>query len=179
MQTQVLGLMVGAALFLTACNTVTRGTEETVTITTSPASARIWTSLGHKCPRSPCEVTISRKTEFTAYAEAKGYRPGSVLVKPILTEQAAPGILGNAILPGGSVGLVLDAANGAMLDHRPNPAHMTSRRLAGADADDLAGDKAPALRAIFGYNARWGGHHLGIMISEVSDHGDPQAFLAL
>ena len=28
------------------------------------------------------------------------------------------------IIPGGSVGLVLDAANGAMLDHRPNPAHI-------------------------------------------------------
>jgi hypothetical protein len=59
-----------------------------------------------------------------AYAEATGYRPGSLLVKAVLTEQAAPGILGNAILPGGSVGLVLDAANGAMLDHRPNPAHI-------------------------------------------------------
>jgi hypothetical protein len=124
MQKRVLGCAVGAAFSLAACNTVTRGVEETVTITASPASARIWTSLGHKCPRSPCEVKISRKTEFTAYAEARGYRPGSVDVKAVLTEQAAPGILGNAILPGGSVGLVVDAASGSMLDHRPNPAHI-------------------------------------------------------
>jgi hypothetical protein len=113
-----------AALSLTACNTVTRGTEETVTISASPASARIWTSLGHECPRSPCVVKVSRKTEFTAYAQARGYRPGSLQVQAVLTDQAAPGVLGNAILPGGSVGLVLDAANGAMLDHRPNPAHI-------------------------------------------------------
>jgi hypothetical protein len=69
-------------------------------------------------------VKVSRKTEFTAYAEARGYRSGSLLVKPVLTDQAAPGVIGNAILPGGSVGLVLDAANGAMLDHKPNPAHI-------------------------------------------------------
>jgi hypothetical protein len=69
-------------------------------------------------------VKISRKEEFTAYAEAKGYRPGSLLVKSELTDKAAPGMIGNAILPGGSVGLVVDAANGAMLDHSPNPAHI-------------------------------------------------------
>jgi hypothetical protein len=69
-------------------------------------------------------VKVSRKTEFTAYAEARGYRSASLVVKPVLTDQAAPGVIGNAILPGGSVGLVLDAANGAMLDHKPNPAHI-------------------------------------------------------
>ena len=124
MQTRVLGCAAGAVLFLAACNTVTRGVEETVTISASPASARIRTSLGHDCPRSPCLVKVERKTEFTAYAEARGYQPGSLLVKSVLTDQAAPGIIGNAIIPGGSVGLVLDAANGAVLDHRPNPAHI-------------------------------------------------------
>jgi hypothetical protein len=124
MRTRVLGCAAGALLSLAACNTVTRGVEEEVTITASPASAKIRTSLGHECPRSPCVVKISRKEEFTAYAEAKGYRPGSLLVKSELTDKAAPGMIGNAILPGGSVGLVLDAANGAMLDHSPNPAHI-------------------------------------------------------
>ncbi|MBZ6076195.1 translation initiation factor 2 [Microvirga puerhi] len=124
MRMSVLGYAAASVLSLAACNTVTRGTNEIVTITTSPASARIWTSLGHECPRSPCAVKVDRKVEFTAYAQARGYRQGSVLVKAVLTEQAAPGVLGNAILPGGSVGLVLDAADGAMLDHRPNPAQI-------------------------------------------------------
>ena len=124
MRRRALACVAGAVLSLTACNTVTRGTEETVTISATPASARIRTSLGHQCPRSPCVVKVSRKTEFTAYAAARGYQSGSLLVQPVLTDQAAPGVLGNAILPGGSVGLVLDAANGAMLDHRPNPAHI-------------------------------------------------------
>jgi len=124
MRMRILTCVAGVILSLAACNTVTRGVEETVTITASPRSARIRTSLGQECPRSPCVVKVSRKTEFTAYAEARGYRPGSLLVKPMLTDRAAPGVLGNAIIPGGSVGLVLDAANGAMLDHRPNPAHI-------------------------------------------------------
>jgi hypothetical protein len=124
MRMRVLGCAAGAVFSLAACNTVTRGVEETVTISATPASARIRTSLGHDCPRSPCVLKVSRKTEFTASAEAKGYRSGSVVVKSVLTDQAAPGVLGNAIIPGGSVGLVLDAANGAMLDHKPNPVHL-------------------------------------------------------
>lgn len=124
MKIRVVGCAVGVLLSLTACNTVTRGTEEPVTITSTPATARIWTSLGHECPKSPCVVTVNRRTEFTAHAQARGYRQGSVLVKTALTEKAAPGVIGNAVLPGGSVGLVIDAANGAMLDHTPNPAHI-------------------------------------------------------
>jgi hypothetical protein len=124
MRMNVLGCAAEAILCLTACNTVTRGVEETVTISATPASARIRTSLGHDCPRSPCLVTVTRKTEFTAFAAAKGYRLGSVVVKSVLTDKAAPGVIGNAIIPGGSVGFVLDAANGAMLDHKPNPAHI-------------------------------------------------------
>jgi hypothetical protein len=124
MQMRVLGSAAGALLSLTACNTVTRGVEEEVTISASPASARIRTSLGHECPRSPCIIKVNRKVEFTAYAEAKGYWPGSLVVKSVLTDKAAPGVIGNAILPGGSVGLVVDAASGAMLDHAPNPAHI-------------------------------------------------------
>jgi hypothetical protein len=119
--------LLGSALMtaaLAGCNTVMRGTEETVTITTRPASARIWTSLGQGCPQSPCTVRVDRKTEFTAHAAARGYQPGSLVVSSKLTSQAAPGVIGNAIIPGGSVGLVVDVATGAMLDHTPNPAHI-------------------------------------------------------
>ena len=51
-------------LCLGACNTMTRGTESEVTITASPRGARLWTSLGHHCPSSPCVVKVERKTDF-------------------------------------------------------------------------------------------------------------------
>jgi hypothetical protein len=113
-----------------------------VTISATPASARIWTSLGHDCPRSPCVVKVSRKSELTAYAAARGYRSSSLLVKSTLTDKAAPGVLGNAVLPGGSLGLVLDAANGAMLDHTPNPAHIDLVPLGRTRARKLGRRKA-------------------------------------
>ena len=134
MPTKIVGYVASLSLILGACNTVTRGTEETVTITAKPDTARIWTSLGHRCSRSPCEVKVERKTDFTAFAEARGYRQGSVVVKSELSDKAVPGVIGNAILPGGSVGLVLDAANGAMLDHKPNPAHIELVRIGRAAA---------------------------------------------
>ena len=56
-------------LCLGACNTMTRGTESEVTITASPRGARIWTSLGHRCPSSPCVVKVERKTDFIAYRD--------------------------------------------------------------------------------------------------------------
>jgi len=114
-------------LCLGACNTMTRGTESEVTITASPRGARIWTSLGHRCPSSPCVVKVERKTDFIAYAEAKGYRQGSIEVKAQLFDKAAPGVIGNAIAAG-SVGLVVDVASGANLDHVPNPAHIDLAR---------------------------------------------------
>ena len=80
MQTRVLGCAAGAVLSLAACNMVTRGVEETVTITASPASARIRTLLGHECPGSPCIVKVSSKAEFMAYSEARGNKSGSLLV---------------------------------------------------------------------------------------------------
>jgi hypothetical protein len=139
MPTRVLACATGAFLTLAACNTVTRGTEEEVTISASPAFARIRTSLGHECARSPCTVKVDRKADFTAYAEAKGYQPGSLVVKSALSEKAAPGMLGNAVLPGGSVGLVVDAATGAMLDHTPNPAHIALVPLGRARAGGARG----------------------------------------
>src|SRR3712207_4762120 len=93
MRARFLGCAAGAVLFLVGCNTMTRGVEEVVTITASPASARIRTSLGHECSGSPCVVRVDRRTEFTAYAEARGYQPGSVVVTSQVTGQAAPGVI--------------------------------------------------------------------------------------
>ena len=132
-----LTLMIALGLVLGGCNTVRRGTESTVTITATPQTARIWTSLGQECPRSPCVLQIERKAEFTAFAEARGHEQGSIEVKTQVSSDAAPGVIGNAVLPGGSVGFVVDVATGAMLDHSPNPAHIQlvplrrARRIAG------------------------------------------------
>ena len=73
------------------------------------------------CKVGPCKVKVSRKTEFTAFAEKAGYQPGSLLIKTQVGGGGAAGLAGN-ILVGGVIGVGVDAATGASLDHYPNPA---------------------------------------------------------
>lgn len=112
---------IAAAIALSGCGTITRGTTDTVTIETKPEDASISTSLGHSCPRSPCTVEVSRKTEFTAYAERAGYQSGSQRIGTKVSGQGAAGMAGNALI-GGLIGVGVDAATGAAMDHYPNPA---------------------------------------------------------
>jgi hypothetical protein len=113
-----------AAAMLSGCASVARGTTEKVVINSEPADATIRTSLGHSCPQSPCTVEVSRKSEFTAYAEKEGYKPGQVYVGTGFSGGGAAGLAGN-ILVGGVIGVGVDAMTGATLDHSPNPAHIT------------------------------------------------------
>lgn len=115
--------LVAFLALLSSCGSITRGTEESVTITSEPADAKISTSTGQHCPSSPCTLTIKRKTEFTAYAEKPGYEKGSVEIKTKVSGGGAAGVAGN-ILVGGVIGIGVDTATGAALDHYPNPAHI-------------------------------------------------------
>lgn len=103
------------------CASVVRGTTEKVVITAEPADAAIRTSLGHSCPSGPCSVEVSRKEEFTAYAEKDGYKPGSIYLATKTSGKGAAGMAGNIVV-GGIIGVGVDAATGATLDHYPNPA---------------------------------------------------------
>ena len=113
-----------AALAVSGCASVVRGTTEKVSINSEPADAAIRTSLGHSCPASPCTVEASRKEGFTAFAEKEGYKPGSLYIGTKMSGNGAAGLAGN-ILVGGIIGVGVDAVTGATLDHFPNPALIT------------------------------------------------------
>lgn len=108
---------------LSSCGSITRGTTENVTITATPDDAKISTSTGQYCPRSPCTIDVKRRTEFTAFAEKDGYKKGSVEIKTKVGGGGAAGFAGNVLI-GGVIGMGVDAATGAALDHYPNPAHI-------------------------------------------------------
>lgn len=142
MKTGVIGAL--AACCVAGCGTVTRGTTESVSITSEPADATIRTSLGHSCPQSPCTIEVSRKTKFTAFAEKEGFKPGSIFVDTKVAGAGAAGVAGNLII-GGVVGIGVDVATGAALDHYPNPAQI---RLAPVDSPEasttaVVPDKSP------------------------------------
>ncbi|MEM8796719.1 MAG: translation initiation factor 2 [Pseudomonadota bacterium] len=109
-----------AALMLSGCATITRGTSNDIVINYEPANAKVVTSFGHECEQSPCEFEIKRKEEFSITATAPGFQKETVDVKTRIAKSGAAGFAGNALL-GGIIGAGVDAANGATLEHYPNP----------------------------------------------------------
>ncbi len=117
----IAGLALGLVAMGSGCASVVRGTTEKVVINAVPADATIRTSLGHNCPTGPCTVEVSRKTEFTAFAEKPGYKPGSLYIATKMSGEGGVGLAGNVLI-GGVIGVGVDAMSGATLDHYPNPA---------------------------------------------------------
>ena len=105
---------------LSGCASVTRGVNEDVVIHYQPEDATVTTSLNHQCQMSPCTVQVSRKQPFTVRAAKPGYVTQVIEVKTKVAGAGAAGFAGNVIV-GGVVGMGVDAATGATLDHVPNP----------------------------------------------------------
>ncbi|HEY8579687.1 MAG TPA: translation initiation factor 2 [Beijerinckiaceae bacterium] len=121
-------LLLAAAAALAGCATVTRGTTNQIQIVSDPSGADARTSLGHACV-TPCTLSVSRKDEFSVTFSKDGYEPQTVPVRTQLAGAGAAGFAGN-VLAGGIVGMGVDAATGATLEHQPNPVSATLRPLA-------------------------------------------------
>lgn len=103
---------------------MTRGTSSQVTINSEPPGAEARTSLGHQCTATPCTYDISRKSEFVVSFSKPGFEPQQI---PVITKVAGAGVAGLAgnVLVGGVIGIGVDAATGATLEHVPNPVFAT------------------------------------------------------
>lgn len=104
---------------LAACGTVTRGTDEQVAFNSRPDGARAETSLGTACT-TPCTLDVPRKKEFTVTMTKDGFESQTVRVRTRVAGAGAAGVAGNVLL-GGVIGVGVDMATGAALDHDPNP----------------------------------------------------------
>jgi hypothetical protein len=114
---------VAAGLLLGGCASVTRGHTAQVQINSNPPEATARTSMGHTCT-TPCTLQFSRKDEFTVLFTKQGFHSVEIPVKTQLAGAGAAGFVGNVIV-GGAVGMVVDAASGATLEHVPNPVTAT------------------------------------------------------
>jgi len=63
---------------------------------------------------------VSRKDEFSVSISKPGYEPQSIPVTTRVAGGGAAGFAGNILL-GGVIGMGVDAASGAALEHYPNP----------------------------------------------------------
>ena len=82
-------LLAVAALLLSACESLVRGTGQEVTIETIPAGADVMLSDGQRCT-SPCQVAVPRYHEVRARIAKPGCRTALGLLNPELAEDGIP-----------------------------------------------------------------------------------------
>jgi hypothetical protein len=129
-------------LLVAGCATVTRGTTDPVTINSEPPGAQATTSIGHQCPSTPCTFEVSRKAEFVVSYRKDGYEDQQVPVTTKVAGAGAAGLAGNVLI-GGVVGMGVDVATGATLEHVPNPVFATLVPLARPEPVKPVRKKAP------------------------------------
>jgi hypothetical protein len=108
------------------CASVTRGTTENISIATTPSGATADIS-GLETPTqcvTPCVVQAKRSADIIVAISKPGYEPQTIPLTKEIPGSGAAGFAGNLLL-GGLVGMGVDAATGAALDHKPNPVIVT------------------------------------------------------
>lgn len=140
--------LVGVALSLPACATITRGSSQEFTVESTPPGARVSTSNGFQCEATPCTFRMPRKDAFRATVSMNGYVTQEHQIASGISGGGAAGMAGNVIF-GGVIGAVVDGSSGAMNDLTPNPLVVILRTPAEeaawqADADQRARAAAAA-----------------------------------
>lgn len=134
--------LVGIALCLPACATITRGSSQEFTVESTPPGARVSTSNGFQCDATPCTFRMPRKDAFRATVSLDGYVTQEHEIRSGISGGGAAGMAGNVIF-GGVIGAVVDGNSGAMNDLTPNPLVVTMR----TPAEEAAWQAAEAERA--------------------------------
>ena len=109
-----------AAVSVTACATVTRGTTEPFTVASEPPGAKAKTTIGFKCDATPCTFKVEHKADFDVTVSKKGYKTETQHVTHHFTQGGTAGLVGNVVV-GGGIGIVIDALSGATQGLTPNP----------------------------------------------------------
>jgi hypothetical protein len=120
--------VVALAAALGGCASVTRGTSENISISSTPSGAEA-TITGLEVPTAcitPCAIIAKRNADITVTFAKDGYQTEVVELTKEIPGTGAAGFAGN-ILAGGLIGMGVDAATGAAQDHKPNPVIVTMR----------------------------------------------------
>jgi hypothetical protein len=140
-------LLLAAAIVLPCigCASVTRGTTENISIASTPAGATAELS-GLDNPTAcvtPCVVVAKRNADITVTINKEGYEPQVIPLTKEIPGTGAVGFAGNVLL-GGLVGMGVDAATGAAMDHKPNPVTVTLQPVASPRAAKPRQPKPPS-----------------------------------
>jgi PEGA domain len=130
-------LLLAAAIAVPCCGcaSVTRGTTENISISSTPSGATAEIT-GLEVPTAcvtPCAVLAKRNADITVTIAKEGYEPQVIPLIKEVPGTGAAGFAGN-ILAGGLVGMGVDAVTGAAQDHKPNPVIVTLQPVAPVQA---------------------------------------------
>ena len=154
MKLAVVAAALAGAASLSACATVTRGTNTHWDVHTNPEGARVETSHGYTCAATPCSIKMPRKSAFQATITKPGYKTVVATVGNRVSGGGGGAAAGN-ILAGGIIGVGIDASSGAMLDLRPDPllinleageGTVTLNQMQAEQASTEAGFKMPSTK---------------------------------
>ena len=141
--------LLGASLFaVSACATVTKGTDDDVKFVSSPDGAKVTAEdiTGKEeivsCV-TPCDLALNRKWTYNILFEKEGYEPTKARLEPKFSGDGAAGMAGNVLL-GGVVGAAVDASTGAMNDLKPNPLSVVLTPLEAVEESVVEADASEA-----------------------------------
>ena len=123
------------AMGLGGCATLTRGTSDEIAVLSEPAGASVTSSVGASCAATPCSLTVARDAAFTVTVAKPGFASQTVPVATRLSGEGAAMASENVATAG--LGIAVDAATGAALEHVPNPVSVTLVALAPTAAGPL------------------------------------------
>ena len=118
-----------ASISLSACATVTKGSNDTVKMTSIPSDASVvFEDTAQKLQparcQTPCEIELNRKRTYKATVSKAGHEEFVVMMEPKLSASGGTAMAGNLLI-GGIIGAGVDAATGASKDLTPNNLEVT------------------------------------------------------
>lgn len=134
-------LPLGAVLAVTACATITKGTDDTIVFNSTPPGATVALKevsgrINQEGCSTPCTLELNRKYAYSVEFSKPGFEAVTKLLEPKLSTDGTVGMAGNVLL-GGIVGAAVDASTGAMNDLKPNPMEATLVPVAGTAAKEV------------------------------------------
>ncbi|HWV57515.1 MAG TPA: PEGA domain-containing protein [Longimicrobiales bacterium] len=119
---RTLVLTVAALITIGGCATIMQGTTQAVGVSSQPAGARIRVN-GTEFGVTPAVLQLKRKDNHVVVIELDGYQPYTAT----FTRSLSGWVLGNLVF-GGLIGLVVDAASGALYKLSPEQVAATLDR---------------------------------------------------
>lgn len=130
------GGLAAACVLLSACATITRGTNQDFMVESTPSQAEVKLSTGQTCV-TPCTLRLKRKSQFKVTISKEGYQTQEAEVHGVMKGGGGAALAGNAIF-GGVIGAGVDASNGSLMNLKPNPLQVTLVPAAAAQQQPTA-----------------------------------------